>query len=328
MAEVALTGSLFSALGSTIPIFLQKLSELRVTTHRGATVFYKSCEIEFVFHFNIGKIESRLETIIKPLQKILAKPLEFEHAIEIQGYTLTGNEDLKQSGVIKLQNDKAIVDFKKLLELKSDVIVLQVRQKLNPVVPKHLLSIHIDKNPEHAGNLVSSDIEVALDYGNLWYKDFTHFNVRDIEFSFNLGIGLETIIQELPDSQRRKLIKAGKSYAKGNRDAITYMRIFSDNFLKFQADELQKDLMDCVILEPKNNFSIKSIQPKMQTAEIASVGHPVVLPGSMKIFLECRLEGNDIAMKGSISVDLEKFSKVLRKIVSSIEKETSGLKLS
>lgn len=328
MAEVALAGSLFSTLGSAIPPFLQKLSELGVTTHRGATVFYKSCEIEFVFHFNIGKIESRLETIIKPLQKLLAKPLEFEHAIEIIGYTLTGNQDLKQLGIIKLQNDKAIVDFKKLLELKSDVIVLQVRQKLSQEVPKHLLSIHIDKNPEHIGSLVSSDIEVALDYGNLWYKDFTHFNVRDIEFSFNLGVGLETIIQELPEQQRRKLINAGKAYSKGNKDAITYVRIFSDNFLKFQGDELQKDLTDCVYLEPKNNFNLKSIQPKMQTAEIASVGHPVVLPGSMKIFLECRLEGNDIALKGKISIDLEKFSKVLRKIVSSIERESSGLNLS
>ncbi len=64
----------------------------------------------------------------------------------------------------------------------------------------------------------------------------------------------------------------------------------------------------------------------MQTAEIATVGHPIILPGAMKIFLECRLEGTDMALKGKISIDLEKFSKLLRKISSSIEQETGGLK--
>jgi len=122
------------------------------------------------------------------------------------------------------------------------------------------------------------------------------------------------------------MIKAAKAFSKGKRDAVTYMKIFSDNFLKFQSDELQSDLMACVSLEPENNLKIKSIHSKMQSAEIAGVNHYIILPGIMKIFLECRLEGNDIILKGKISIDLTKFSKVLRKMISSIEQETGDLK--
>jgi len=279
LAEVALAGSLISALGSSIPQFLKKLSDLNVTLRQGATVFYKSCEIEFMFHFNLGPFESRMDSIIRPLQKILTKPLEFEHVVEIFGYTLTGDNDLKKLGIIQIEKNKATVDFGKLLELKSDLVVLGVRKKLNPMIPDALLSKHIDKNPEHTDKETIADIEVALDYGNLWYSDFDHFAVRDIEFSFNLEINLETIIEQMPPLQRKKIIAAGKALSKGNRDAISYVRIFSENFLKFQHDKLSPDLLDCVSVEPDSHFKIKSIHPKMQTAELASVGTPIILPG-------------------------------------------------
>ncbi|MEX0862740.1 hypothetical protein [Nitrosopumilus sp.] len=326
MAEIALTGSLISALGSTIPSLLQKLSELNVTTRQGVTVFYKSCEIEFVFHFNMGSMTSRLNSIIKPLQKFLVKPIELDHVIDISGYTLTGDNDLKKLGIIQTEKDKATINFGKLLELNSDLVILTVRKKLNPKIPEALLSLHIDQNPEYVGKLTSANIELALDYGNLWYNDFDHFNVRDIEFSFGLTIDLPTIINALSPLQRKKIINAGKAFSQGNRDAISYLRIFSENFLKFQSDELESDLLDCVSMEPENNFHVLSIHPKMQSAEIASVGHPIVLPGEMKIFVECRLEGKDMVLKGKITIDLEKFSKVLRKITSSIEQQTGGLK--
>jgi len=326
LAEIALITSLLSVLGSTVPPFLQKLSEMGVTIHQGATVFHKSCEIEFRFHFNKGPIESKLSTIIKSLQKYLVKPLDFDDVIEIHGTGLTNNENLLELGIIQVQGDKASVDFGKILsELDSNQVLLTVRKKLNPEIPKSLVSIHIDKNPEHEGTIASANIEAALDYANLWHKDFDQFNVRDIEFSFNLEIGLQTIVDEMSSSQRRKIISAGKALSKGNRDAITYMKIFSENFLKFEGEDLLPDLMNSVSLEPSNNFKIKNIIPKMQSAEIAGVSHSVILPGSMKIFLECRLEGKDIVLKGKITVDLEKFHKVLRKIIVAIEKESSEL---
>lgn len=326
MAEIALITSLLSVLGSTFPSFLQKLSEMGIIIHQGATVFHKSCEIEFRFHFNKGPIESKLSTIIKSLQKYLVKPLEFDDVIEIHGAGLANKENLLELGIIQVQGDKASVDFGRILnELDSNLVILTVRKKLNPEIPKYLLSVHIDKNPEHEGALTSANIEVALDYANLWYKDFDQFNVRDIEFSFDLGIELLSIIDEMSLSQRRKIINAGKALSKGSKDAITYMKIFSENFLKFESEDLLPDLMNSVSLEPSTNFKIKNIIPKMQSAEIASVSHSVILPGSMKIFLGCRLEGKDIVLKGKITIDLEKFHKVLRKIMNAIETESSEL---
>jgi len=253
--------------------------------------------------------------------------LEFEDVIEIHGIGLTNNENLEELGIITINGTNASVDFGKILQLKSNLVILKVRKKLNPAIQKYILSIHIDKNPEHKGELTSASIEAALDYANLWYKDFDQFNVRDIEFSFNLNIDLPTIVNELSTIQRRKIINAGKELTHGKKDAITYMKIFSENFLKFESDELLPDLIECVSLKPAENFKIKQIIPKMQSAEIAGVSTSVILPGSLKILLGCRLEGKDVVLKGKITVDLGKFKKVLRKIMTMIEKQSSGLKI-
>ena len=275
----------------------------------------------------MGPIESRFNQIIKPLKNFLIKPLEFNNVIEIYGYSLTGNSKFDNLGIITVEGTKATVDFKKILEIDSNLVILTVRTKINPEIPKHLISTHIDKTPENIDEISSSQIEVALDYANLWYKDFDHFNVRDIEFYFNLLVDLHTIVQELSTLQQRKIIKASKLLTQGNRDAITYMKIFSENFLKFESDAFQSDLMDCIYVEPTTSFTIKSVIPKMQSAEIAGVSQSVVLPGSMKILLECRLEGRDIVLKGKIHVDLKKFKKILKKIMNSIEQQTSSLKI-
>jgi len=180
--------------------------------------------------------------------------------------------------------------------------------------------VHIDKNPIYEGEkIISANIEAALDYANLWHKDFDQFNVRDIEFTFNLEIYLETIVAQIPYYQRKKIIEAAKAISKGRKDAISYMKIVSDNFLTFEDENIIDDLKKTVTLEPTTNFQLKTIIPKMQSCEIAAVSHPVILPGWMKIFLGCRLEGRDIVLKGKITIDLEKFKKILTKIMTKFD---------
>jgi len=327
LSELALSGSLISALGGSSS-FVQKLNELGVTIHKGATVFYKSSEIEFTFHFNMGPISTRVDTILKHVKSFLAKPLEFENIIDIHGYGLTPSENLREMGIIQIEGNKATVDFGKILkELKSNLVILTVRTKLNERITQALLSVHIDKNPQHEGDkITSANIEAVLDYANLWHKDFDQFNVRDIQFSFNLEIYLDTIIQEIPYYQRKKIIQAAKAISKGIQDAISYMKIVSDNFLNFEDESILTELEKTVTIEPTSNFQLKAIIPRMQSCEIAAVSHPIILPGFMKILLECRLEGRDIVLNGKISIDLEKFKKILKKIMTNIEKETKGLK--
>ncbi len=165
MSELALSGSLISALGGSSP-FIQKLNELGVTIHKGATVFYKSSEIEFTFHFNMGPISTRVDTILKHVKSFLAKPLEFENIIDIHGYGLTPKENLREMGIIQIEGNKATVDFGKILkEIKSNLVILTVRTKLNEKITQALLSVHIDKNPQHEGDkITSANIEAVLEF--------------------------------------------------------------------------------------------------------------------------------------------------------------------
>ncbi len=100
----------------------------------------------------------------------------------------------------------------------------------------------------------------------------------------------------------------------------------SDCFLSFEQEKYAKKLLNTVSVEPDDKFLVKSITPTMQSMEIASVGHPIVLPGKMNITLACRLEGKDIVLAGKLKLDLKKFSQILREIISDIQRRSQRLR--
>jgi hypothetical protein len=327
LSGLEIASTLLSILGKSVAPFLQKLLDLGIVVHKGATIYHKDSEIEYQLHINFGSITTRMQSITHHIQSYIVNKSEFDEVIDVWGYGLQNNENLKELQIIQISGSIATIDFGRIMkEIKSDLVIITIRKNLSSELLQKLLINHINQNPLHTGDKYSSaDIEVALDYANLWYKSFDQFTIRNIEFYFDLEINLQTIISTIPKSQKDRIIQVGKSLLSGNKDAISFMRIMSDNFLSFQKEPIVNALKETVILEPQNNFQLLSVIPKMKTYEFAKFGHPVVLPGSMRINVACRIEGKDIVLKGKLGVDFSKFKKILISIMNQIEKESKNL---
>lgn len=321
--------SLLANLGKAAIPLLEKLFELGIVTHKGATVYYKESEIEYNFHINFGQKNTRIQSITKQIQSLIVNKIDFDEIIEISGYGLPHNENLRDLGIIQTAGSKSSIDFGRILrDVESDLIILMIRKKFPEGLRDRLVIQHINKTPFHqADQYTTADIEVALDYANLWHKSFDQFTVRNIEFSFNLDINLETIIEAIPKQQRDKIIRAGKLLSSGSKDAISFIKIMSDNFLSFEHDKIVNSLKETVILEPHENFQLTTIIPKMKNYEFAKFRHVMILPGSMKIYVGCRIEGKDIVLRGKLGVDFTKFKKILIYMMSQIEKDSKNLKI-
>jgi len=320
--------SLFSSLGSIANTGIQKLIDSKIIVHKGLTFYHRTSELEFAFLISLGDEASRSNDILKKIQSITQKPVEFENIIEIYGHGLPHNENLLSMGIISVSGTSGKIDFGKLLrEVKSNTVFIKFRIKIPEELKSHLVPSRIDNTSKHFGkDKIETNIEIALDYANLWKKVFDQYTVRDIEFTFNLEISTETIVEQIPKRYREKIINAARQIAKGNQNAVKFLKIMSDCFLSFEKDVRIQQLLDCVSVEPHDKFIIKSVTPTMESMEIAGIGHPVVLPGKMRITLACVVEGSDVTSLGKLSIDLRKFFKILSEIVLDLQNKTQNLK--
>lgn len=325
--EIELASTLFSVLGTEAIQLINKLLDSKLLINKSATVYYNSSEIEYVFLITIGGQSSRTSEVVKTIQSVFTKAVKIEQVIEIYGIGLPHNEDLKELGIIRVSNNDAEIDFGRILrEIKSDTLIIRVRKKFPEDLKKMLIVSHVDQTFKHYDDkLIEANISVSLDYANLWHKIFDEFTVRDIESVFTLEVSIITIVQQIPQYYRNKIIKAAAAIS-SNKDAIQFLKILSDSFLTFEDEKRIQQLLDCVSVEPIDRFQIKTVVPSMQSMEIANVGYPVVLPGKLKIILAFRLEGKDIAMSGKLKIDLQKFVKILSSILTDIQKKTTNLK--
>lgn len=323
-----MSADLFSdVLGGAVPL-IQTLLNSKLIVAKGATVYHKYSEIEYRFDIKIGSESSRADGIIRTLQSFLQKPVEFDNVIEILGYGLPHNENLKELDIITIKDDKATIDFAKLLRtVKSDLVVLTIRTIFPEELRRKLVTARISQNSTyHNGDYIEASLDISLDYADMWYKTFDSFTVREIEFSFNLNIVLKTIEPLIPSDLKKRIRSAAKAVTSGNQKAAEFLKIMNDNFLTFEQEERVSELIQSISVEPKQYFEVTSIIPRMQSCEIAGVRYPVILPGSMNMFLSCRLEGRQVALHGTLRLDLHKFNNVLSHIISDIQKQTHELK--
>lgn len=327
--ETVLATSFLASLGKAAHDGINTLINSKVIIHRGLTFYHRSSEFEFAFLISLGPEQSRVNEIVKKIQSKLSKPVKFENVIDASGYGISHGENLKELGIIQEKNTNAIIDFGRILkEIKSEIVFLKIRVLVPNELKQFLVPTRIDKTSTHYGkDSIETNIEVALDYSNLWHKAFDEYTVRDIEFTFNLEILPETIVEHIPQKYRKKIIKAAKLVSEGNQDAVRFLRIMSNSFLSFESDKRVGQLRETVSVEPKDKFTVRSIAPTMQTMEIASVGYPIVLPGKMRITLGCRLEGKEITLLGKLKIDLQKFGKILSEISIDIQNQTNKLKI-
>lgn len=321
--------SLFNTVGSIANAGIQQLIVSKIIVHKGAIFYHRASEFEFAFLLSLGDEKSRVDNILKKIQSLTKKPVEFENIIEIHGHGLTHAENLVNLGMISVKNGKGKIDFGKILrEIKSNIVFIKVRVKIDEELRDHLVTSRIDKTSKYIGDeKIETNIEIALDYANLWKNVFDQFTIRDIDFSFNLDVSPETIVKQIPEKYRKRIISAGKKIKQGEKDAVTFLRIMSECFLSFEKDDKRIQLMNLVSVTPEDKFSIKDVQPTMQSMVIAKVGYPVVLPGSLRIRIGAILEGDDIAIRGKLIIDLKQFSKIINDISKDIQNKTQKLKV-
>lgn len=327
-AEVILAKTIFAILGKVGSDFVKKIIETKIVVSKGVTVYHKSSEIEFAFMLKLGPEHSKANTIINKISSLLNKPIEFDDVIDVNGFGIEHSENLLELKIIKSDKNKTTIDFAHLIkQIKSETVFLKIRKKIPTDLKQLLVVPRLNKTSKHVDKrFIEADIEVALDYADLWSKVLDQYTVRDIEFNFNLEVSPETIVENIPKNLRKRIINAAKTTST-NRDAVSFLNIMMDIFVLFQSDTMIKKLLDTVIVEPSDSFQILSVNPKMQKLEIASVGYPVVLPGSMNITLACRLEGKEIAKTGLLKIDLQKFSKIISELVLMLEQKTNKLKV-
>ena len=161
--------SLFNTVGGIANAGIQQLIESKIIVHKGATFYHRASEFEFAFLLSLGDEKSRVDSIIKKIQSLTKKPMEFENIIEIHGHGLTHSENLVNLGMITMNDGKGQIDFGKILrEIKSNNVFIKVRVKIDDELKEHLVTSRIDKTSKHIGNeRIETNIEIALDYANL-----------------------------------------------------------------------------------------------------------------------------------------------------------------
>lgn len=321
--------SLFNTFGTIADAGIKQLIDSKIIVHKGATLYMRASEIEFAFVLSLGDEQSRVGTILKRIQSITKKPLEFENVIEINGHGMPHNENLVEMEIITIFENKGKIDFGKLLrDVKSNMVFIKARVNVSKELIQFLVPSRIVKTSEHFGDeKIEADIELALDYANLWRKIFDQYTVRDIEYEFNLQVSPETIIKQIPEKSRKRIISAGIQALQNNKDAVNFLRIMSSCFLSFENDAVRKKLFDTVSVEPTSKLSIKDVYPTMQSMVIAKSNHPVTLPGKLRIVIGGKLEGDDITLHGKLKIDLKKFSKIVNDISKDIQDKTNKLKI-
>lgn len=321
--------SLFNTLGSVANSGIQQLINSKIIIHKGATFYHRASEFEFAFLLSLGDESSRSGNFLNKIKSVTKKPVVFENIIDINGYGMPKNENLVDLGVIVVEGNKGKIDFGKLLrEIKSNTVFIKVRVKVPEDFKHSLVSSRMEKTSRHIGReRIETNIEIAIDYANLWKKVFDQFTIRDIEFPYHLEISPETIVDQIPPKNRKRIISAGEKIGKGEKDAVNFLRIMSECFLTFEKDDIRTQLMDLISVEPNDKFYIKEIYPTMNSMVIARVGHPVILPGKLRIIVGAMLEGDDITLRGKLIIDLRKFSKIMSDISNDIQNKTQKLKV-
>lgn len=317
---------LLVSMGKTAYNWIEQLYNTKIIINKGLTFYHRDGELEFNFLISLSGARTKLSRIVQKIQSTVGDLFVFENVVSITGLGMECGENLVALGVISFSENAAKINFNKLYDIKSNTVIIQVRTRAGDDLKRLLVSHRIEQIPQHTGKQIEAHIEVALDYANMWHNIFDQYVVRDIDFIFTLNVDLETILDQIPRKQAKRIIKAAELAVSGNAHAIRFLRIMTKSFLQFESDEVMLRLQDSISVEPKN-FILKEVYPAMQHTEIPNAGYPVVLPGRMRVRIGCMLDGNQITTRGKLIIDIEMFSKILRELVQDIQKKTLKIRL-
>lgn len=300
-----------------------------MVVRQGAIVDYQDSTIEYQIQIRLGDFSSRsklTEQILKKIQSHTQGEISLKGVIEAWGFGLMQNENLKELGVIQADKNQTKISFNNLLsQVKSDLIVLNVKMNLPKEIRDALVSIHFSQNTRKVGNSAEAYFEVVLDYANLWKGSLDSFSVKNIMLGSNLIVLEESIESALPPSLKQKIIEAVRRLAIGDKNAMTFLSVVSRSFLTFQSEQTIKRLREMISAEPSARIEVVDVIPMMEKYELAGLDFPMLLPGRVSIRLRTSIREGETALTGKVMLDLGIFNEIKRDMANKIERESRSI---
>lgn len=319
--------TLFASILGPLSGIISSLKGAGIVINRGVTVYYKRSEIEYRFHISLPPMNSRFEELRRRLGSLDLVKVDINGVLDLWGFGLMMNEDLKALNLIKLEHETATIDFPSIVRsVKSELLVLSVRTRLPDEIKRSLLVIHISQNSIHVGkDLAHGYTDVVLDYGNLWHETFESFTIRDVEFTFNLQILEATIEQALPSALKKRIKQAAHAAQSGDNAAIKFFEILNSNFAKFQDEKTLQELKTMFAFDPPFGVEISSVASKMELYGVPGTNQTIILPSMLTFKISLDFEANLIADKRTYRIVMNALNHAVASTVAEIIQETKSM---
>jgi len=274
---------LSSILGTAKDVF-QKLKEQGVIKREGLIIDHNACEAEYRLDLVLGDIHSRLSSLKNFLNSKFAKKIEIT-ALEVSGFGILSDENFVENGWITNKEGISTIDFPTIIsKATSTHAIIYIKTKISPELREKLVYRQIGKVAYHENQRTVSNIDLILDYAELWHSQFSSFAIRNIVFTISLKVLLETLPTIIPEDIRKKLNKADKmASAKGN--ARKFLKHFQDVVLGMQTKEFLDKIGQIIEITP-SNCVLEGIVTKMHSLPLQYSEFSVIIPEKFEIKIQ------------------------------------------
>ena len=289
---------------------------------------WDASQIEYLFECKFGPMESRATSIVRLIQSQMLDTIEFASVDDVWGYGIFGDENLKSLGVIRSERGMTVLDFGRMAaNAKSESVVVHIKKPFPQEVRNQLVLLNLGKSPRIRGDKIAVSVEIMIDNASFWQGVFGSLSVRNISFTFTLNFPPELFMELLPGSFAEIIKKARKQLIAGNKDAITFFANVSKAFVKIQGKAAQDALTSMSVVEPDQRLEIVEVSPRLESVNVSGTEFPVTLPTSAVTRFKGRIEGPDVFVRGTLTIDISKLKAVIRGLVAEVERESAHLKI-
>lgn len=182
----------------------------------------------------------------------------------------------------------------------------------------------IGKVAHHENQRTVSNIDLILDYAELWHSQFSSFAIRNIVFTINLKVLLETLPTIIPEDIRKKLNKADKmASTKGN--ARKFLKNFQDVVLGMQTNEFLDKIGQIIEITP-SNCVLEGIVTKMHSLPLQYSEFSVIIPEKFEIKIQGKIESHETAVNVKCYFDFNQYNQILENEFSKLREMSKNLR--
>lgn len=306
--------------------FIEKLKEQGSIVNTGAIINFQHSEIEYRLQLDLGDIHSRPNKFKNMLASLLVKDVNLE-VFEISGIGIPNNENLVQLGLIRMNQSLATIDFPKiLLEIKSNLLIITFRKAFPKELRDKLVYRNIGRTGIVEGNTLRSNMEIVLDYANLWYSQFQSFSIRNIVFTLTMNLEPEFFMTMISKELRTKLTKSDK-LALENDAARKFLSTFQKVANELQSPEFLSKMEECIKVEPENHFMLSNVGVTVKPYYLPKSGWPITLPSTFLVSIIAKIDDRQTSIHGISKLDNDKFEDLLKQVFDKIKHQVRNIDL-